>query len=151
MRIYLAGPMRGLRDWNFPAFDLAERLWRGAGHQPFSPAATCRVLGYALGDGTDPAAPVDDGHLRHVMSMDIACIMAADAIGLLPGWEDSTGATLELALAQFLGLGVYDALTMYRMYPPTRPWRFAGGVSAGVWAANAVGEDMAAKADKRMV
>jgi hypothetical protein len=140
MRIYLAGPMRGLKDWNFPAFDEAERLWRAAEHQPFSPAATCRVLGYALGDGTDPAAPVDMAHLRHVMSVDIACVMAADAIGLLSGWENSTGATLELALAQFLGLGVYDAILMHRIYPMPKPWRFVSNLGDGMAAVYAAAE-----------
>lgn len=116
MKIYLAGPMRGLPDWNFAAFDAAEKRWRAAGHQPFSPAQVDRVLQYG------PAQGEDQSHLRHVMQMDLACLFAADAIALLLGWERSTGATVELALAQFLGLPVYDALTMERINPRGRPW-----------------------------
>lgn len=118
MRIYIAGPMRGIPEWNFPAFDEAEARWRAAGHVPFSPAQVDRALKY------DPneQGEATNGHLRHVIQMDIACIMAADAIALLPGWENSRGATVELSLAQFIGIPVYDAITMERIEPAGRPW-----------------------------
>lgn len=116
MKVYLAGPMRGLPDWNFPAFDAAEERWLAAGHQPFNPAQIDRVLQYGPGQGENPS------HLRHVIQMDLACLFAADALALLPGWERSTGAAAELALVQFLGLPVYDAVTMERLHPPARPW-----------------------------
>lgn len=56
------------------------------------------------------------------MQMDLACIFAADGIALLPGWEHSAGATVELALAQFLSLPAYDAVMMHQIYPTERPW-----------------------------
>ena len=61
--------------------------------------------------------------LRHAIMSDIACIFHADAIALLPEWETSSGATVELALAQFLGLPVYDAETMHQVFPPVKPWQ----------------------------
>lgn len=118
MRVYIAGPMRGLPDWNFPAFDAAEERWRAAGHIAFSPAQVDRALKY----GPDQNTEVCDIHLRHVINLDVACIMVADAIALLPGWENSCGTTVELALAQFLGLPVYDAVSMERIYPTLKPW-----------------------------
>jgi hypothetical protein len=105
--------MRGVPKWNFPAFDAAEAMWREAGHQPFSPAQINRALKYSPEDGTS---------LRHVIHMDMACILSADAIAMLPGWEQSSGSTIELALAQFLGLPVYDALSMERIFPKEKPW-----------------------------
>src|SRR5438874_2740148 len=111
--------MRGLPGWNFPAFDRAAEVWREAGHQPFSPAQVDRALGYG------PDLGESDSALRHVMALDLACISHADAIALLPGWEDSAGATVELAFAQFLGLPVYDALTREFLNVSKKPWRYA--------------------------
>lgn len=108
--------MRGLPDWNFPAFDEAETRWRNAGHTAFSPAQTDRALGY----GPDHQGGIE--HLKHVMLNDIAAIYHADALALLPGWEKSRGAAVELALAQFLELPIYDAVTMEEIEPKPIPW-----------------------------
>ena len=116
MKVYIAGPMRGLPGWNFPAFDAAETRWRSAGHQPFSPAQIDRVLQYGPEDGESIA------HLRHVIQLDLACVLNSDAIALLPGWQRSRGATAELSLALFLGLGVYDAVTLQPIHVTPTPW-----------------------------
>lgn len=129
MRVYISGQMRGIPNWNSEAFARAAEIWKRAGHQPFSPAAIAIALGYWLQDGEDThtprAAPItSEGrqHLQHVMSMDVACLMAADAIALLPGWENSTGATAELAIAQFFALQTFDAITMEPLVIRSRPW-----------------------------
>lgn len=122
MKIYIAGPMRGLPEWNFPAFDEAERRWRSFGHIAFSPAATDRALGYL-----PTTEGVDQEHLKHVMLSDIACLYSADAIALLPGWQNSRGTAVELALAQFLGLDIYDAVTMELLENvKICPWQLRG-------------------------
>lgn len=109
MKVYLAGPMRGISEWNVPAFDATAKAWTEAGHHVFSPAATLRALGYLYGYACEPGSNEADEHLRHVMLTDFACIVAADAIALLPGWEKSRGATVEVALAHFFGKYLFDA------------------------------------------
>lgn len=125
-RVYIAGKMRGCPDWNRAAFDAAETRWRAAGWIVFSPAHALRVLDHD--PGADPASgryrEQDRRHLNQAMQIDLACLYAADAVALLPGWETSYGTTVELALAQFLGLDVYDAVTMDRLRPPATPWAF---------------------------
>ena len=108
--------MRGIPDLNFKAFDTAKEQWTKAGHQVFSPADLDRALGY----GPDGEASIQN--LKHVMMNDINCLFNADAIALLPGWEDSMGATAELALAQFLNLRIYDAVSMDKLKPYCTPW-----------------------------
>ena len=109
MKVYLAGPMRGLPDWNFPEFDRAREAWQKAGHHVFCPAALVRAMGYPLDGPAEPDTEAGRQHLRHVILSDVACILQADALVLLPGWEGSRGCTVEVALAQFLGLPLFDA------------------------------------------
>lgn len=124
MRVYIAGPMRGLPRWNFAAFAAAKERWEAAGHHVFCPATIATALGYGSEDPApcEPDTEVCRAHLRHVMLSDILCLTNADAIVLLPGWEQSRGATCELAVAQFLGLRVFDAETMELLSPDRCPW-----------------------------
>lgn len=110
MKIYLAGPMRGLPRFNFPAFDFAALALRSEGHEVFSPAERDRTV---HGDQLEQnptgcekmATTVVGFSLREALGADVAWISAhADAIALLPGWEKSSGANAEFALAQALGL-----------------------------------------------
>lgn len=116
-KIYLAGPMRGLPNLNFDAFHEARARWESAGWQVMSPAS----IDLAVGLG--PQCHSDDTMLRQLITMDVACICNCDAIAMLPGWEKSMGSTVELALAQFLGLTVYNAEDMREIHPPSTPWR----------------------------
>lgn len=93
-RIYIAGPMTGLPELNFPAF-AAE-------------AARLRALGY---DVVNPAE-INPDHSKtwhECMRSDIAQLVTCECICLLPGWEHSKGATLELHIAERLGMGVWHS------------------------------------------
>lgn len=110
MNIYLAGPMRGIPAFNFPAFDFAATKLRADGHTVFSPAERDRrVHGSALEDnpaGDEAVAAQTVGFsLRDALGADMEYICkSATAIALLPGWEKSSGANAERALAIALGL-----------------------------------------------
>lgn len=109
MKIYLAGPMRGYVNFNFPAFDYAALKLRAKGFEVFSPAEADRkkdpkIEFNATGD-EDIAEKATGFTIRDAMATDTAWICEhADAIALLPGWEKSSGANAELSLAQALGL-----------------------------------------------
>jgi hypothetical protein len=110
MKLYLAGPMRGYANFNFPAFDFAAGILRMEGHEVFSPAERDRSIhGTTLEDnatGDEKEAIAKTGFsLREALAADTDYIAKhADGIALLPGWEKSSGAQAELALAKALGL-----------------------------------------------
>lgn len=90
-KTYIAGPMTGIKDLNFPAFHQAAEWLRGMGHEVVNPAEI------------NP-----DHHMswEACMRSDIAELVTCDAIMLLPGWEDSRGAKLEHHIAERLGLRI---------------------------------------------
>ena len=109
MKIYLAGPMRGYENFNFPAFDFAAAKLRQDGHEVFSPAERDRLIhgpkleNNKTGDEVEAEKTVGFS-LRDALAVDTDWIARnADAIALLPGWEKSSGAQAELALAKALG------------------------------------------------
>lgn len=116
MRVYLAGPMSGIPEFNFPAFYKAAAELREAGHTVFSPAERDNQL-----HGTDISKGNANGDVvlamkqhgfsrRRALGDDLAWICAhADAVALLPGWSESKGARAERATALSLGLVVDDA------------------------------------------
>ena len=93
-RWYVAGPMTGLPELNFPAFHRHTAVLRGEGFHVENPAEI----------NADPLAKWED-----CMRADIAKLVTCDAILLLPGWEKSRGATLEAHIAKSLGLQMVEA------------------------------------------
>lgn len=110
--VYIAGPMRGIPLFNFPAFDRAAELLRSLGHVPINPADFDRHEGF---DPTSLPADFDwrdldaiGFNLREAAERDlVAIVQAATAILLLPGWERSKGARAERAVAEWLGLRIF--------------------------------------------
>lgn len=103
-RIYLAGPMTGLPDYNFPAFMKAAAYLRSQGAIVFNPAEN-DLLRY----GADFLQHAERFDPRKTFGDDTRWICEyADAIALLPGWENSTGVKAELALAKALHLAVFE-------------------------------------------
>ena len=108
--------MRGMPEFNFPAFFGAQDLLESKGHEVFNPAArdnehhgTDISKGNATGD--EAIAAKDHGFdLREALGADCAWICAqAEGIYMLDGWAKSAGATAERALAIALGLEIMGA------------------------------------------
>lgn len=112
MQIYLAGPMSNIPYFNYPAFDAEAKHLRSLGHEVFNPAEH-DVATYGA-DISNPTGSVEQAIAEYgfdraaALKADLSWICDhADAIVLLPGWEKSSGAKAELALADALGLRVF--------------------------------------------
>jgi hypothetical protein len=112
MRIYLAGPMRGHYQFNFPAFHSYAKLLRSLGHEVCNPAEMDQeVHGKDFGKdnwtGDEQQASQQGFSLREALFRDLAYITRdAEAIAMMPGWSTSKGARAEKATADALGLKV---------------------------------------------
>ena len=110
MKVYLAGPMRGIPGFNYPAFMAAARALEDAGLEVFNPAQNDIDAGFDLSDLTGHEDLSAMGFsLGKALGADLAYICSeADAVVLLPGWENSKGASAEVATALALGLLVWE-------------------------------------------
>lgn len=91
MILYLAGPMTGHDDWNYPKFHDAAAALRELGYVVLNPAET---------EG-DPAKPWA-WWLRRALRQ----VTEADGLALLAGWGASRGALLEVQVAGALGMEI---------------------------------------------
>ena len=117
MKVYLAGPMRGIKDFNFPAFHVAAAQLRAEGHEVFNPAERdeeefgAEILKTATGSEAEVAARMGFsdqlGLARKCFLADTMWIcLHAEAIAIMPGWETSRGARAEKALGEAIGLEI---------------------------------------------
>ena len=113
MKVYVAGPMRGIPEFNFPAFMAASKMLRNLGHTVFNPAERDmehhgKDISKGNPNGSIVQAEKEHGFsLRRALGDDLEFICKhADAVVLLPGWENSKGALAEKATAEALGLEV---------------------------------------------
>ena len=102
MKVYIAGPMTkfAAQNFNFPEFYKAQALLEMAGHTVLNPARADieeRRMTYVPHEGRLVPAPTFT--LPLVMRRDFVMIADCEAIVLLPGWEESTGARKELRVA----------------------------------------------------
>lgn len=105
--------MRGIPEFNFPAFFAAARKLRKKGHQVFNPAERDTVrhgVDISKGNKTGSVKLAAKQHgfsLREALADDLSFIcLKADAVALLPGFKKSKGARAEKATAEALGLKI---------------------------------------------
>jgi hypothetical protein len=109
MKIYIAGPMSGYPDFNFPAFMEAAKRLRENGWVVFNPVEKdVSTHGEEIfkGEGNIDECEKKGFSLREAFAWDTARICESDAIYMLKGWEKSSGAFAEWALAKTLRLEI---------------------------------------------
>ncbi len=112
---YIAGPMRGIPEFNFPAFDVMAKRLRMEGHEVFSPAERDRTVNFDTTGMDGKEQTIEEFNkigfdLRDALACDCDFICRqATHLFMLPGWSRSAGATAERALAIALGLEVEGA------------------------------------------
>ena len=96
MKYYIAGPMTGYPQENMAAFDAAALYYRNQGIDVSNPADLQHKLSNI---------PLTEEMRRDII---MYCVyelcQGCTHIVLLPGWEQSKGAAVEVAVARFLGL-----------------------------------------------
>ena len=90
-RLYLAGPMTGFTDFNYPAFHAEAARLRALGYHVESPA-----------ENEAPACGTWEAYLRIGLRQMLTC----DCVALMPGWADSKGALLERSVGLQVGLSL---------------------------------------------
>ena len=91
--IYIAGPMTGLPEWNYPAFNAAAAELRAAGYDVVNPAE----MGAQY--GTPDEINANPEMLADLIHEELDAVAECDALYLLPGWEKSPGTRRELEVA----------------------------------------------------
>ena len=90
--LYVAGPMTGYPECNYPAFKGASWQLRNAGFQVWNPAER-----------------VDSHVARHYVDLlrdDLKGLLQCEGVAILPGWEFSVGARNEVTVAGVLRMPV---------------------------------------------
>lgn len=111
MRTYIAGPIANKPNGNREGFHRAVFALRRAGMDPVNP----HDIEPVQHDGPCPDGPTGgqegDGVVRHnapcYMRTDLTAMLECDAIYMLTGWEQSSGARTEFEAARAAGLTIF--------------------------------------------
>lgn len=93
MTTYIAGPMKGFPDKNYPAFEKVTQKLRNEGIEVLSP----HEVGPKHGE-------TYEWYIRE----DLKLLLQCDNIVMLPGWKNSKGAVLEHSVAVMCGMKVRE-------------------------------------------
>jgi len=104
-KIYVAGPMRGVPQFNVPLFHFASKMLRDRGHFVVSPAEAdapeIQAMALASLDGVFTPEMKTHETMGEILGRDVRLVIdEIDTVVFLPGWARSTGAKLEA----FVGL-----------------------------------------------
>jgi len=100
MKLYIAGPMRGIDGYNFKSFNVAAKILREHGHVVVNPAED------AEGKPLDPEKEYSLEEIQEFLRYDIREICSVEAVVVLDGWMYSEGANIEVSIAKIIGIPV---------------------------------------------
>lgn len=93
-RLYVSGPMTGVKDNNVPAFNAAAKALRHKGYLVINPLEL---------DKKNPKRTWEE-----CLRRDIAELVICDDIATLPRWKKSKGALLEVYVGRALSMPVHS-------------------------------------------
>ena len=109
--IYIAGPMRGYEEYNYPAFDDRSTMLENAGWNIINPAKLDRDAGKPMSDpmSFSPDTNYEDHEfMRSALKRDMIAICdECTAIYMMRNWETRRGAKAEWHLANAMGLDIF--------------------------------------------
>lgn len=108
MSVYVAGPMTGIAEHNYPAFAAVAAELRGMDVEVVSP--------HELHDGDRSRSH------EYYMRRNLRAMLECDELVLLPGWINSAGARLEVEVAAACGLRINELLAIGGQVTPLT-WR----------------------------
>lgn len=113
---YIAGPMRGYKNYNFDVFNWTAKLLRSRGWEVHNPAENDMKFG-SQEDVDRAISEVEQrfptaNPLKLFLRQDLNDILHSDCVFVLPGWQDSQGAIVEVFVARGTGTPVYDFETL---------------------------------------
>jgi hypothetical protein len=104
MKFYISGKMRGIPDYNYPAFNKAHEALTRAGYEAYNPT-------WGI-DTPDLNTPDTERFTTHIDEL-----LKCDAVAVLMGWATSEGAKLEVACALATGKEIH---AVYPNRPPSQ-------------------------------
>lgn len=112
MKLYIAGPMSGIPQFNYPAFNNAAKALRQAGYDVRNPTEMddkeTQRAALASPDGRFTNGMVGGETWGDLLSRDVKVVAdEVDGVCLLSGWEKSRGARLEAYVAVNVGKPVF--------------------------------------------
>ncbi len=119
MTYYLSGPMSGKPYYNLPAFAKAAATLRDKGFDVISPAELDddEVTQACLQSPTG-TEKVGDQTWGDFLARDIKIVAdQCDGVIVMPGWEESNGACLELAVAMMQNKALWQLIEPDKLVP----------------------------------
>lgn len=90
-RVYVAGPMTGIEHYNRTAFETAAKTLNAAGYNAITPFDCLTTDDWQEGTRAD-----------------IRAMLQCEEIFVLPGWQNSKGASLEIQIARTLKMPITE-------------------------------------------
>lgn len=94
-RIYISGPMTGLPDLNFAAFEAAVKLIRLV--DPTAQIINPHEIEHTYGA---------EGTWEQFLKLDLRHMLDCDLVVILPGWHNSKGSLLEIHVATSVNIPI---------------------------------------------
>ena len=118
-KIYIAGPMRGYKNFNRDAFAKAEERMRKLGFEVFNPIVEDDKHGISTDSETGTVEDMPGFTMetfKSIIKRDVDGILDCQAIYLLRGWTTSKGAKAEAAIAKWWNIPeVFEVMADYQI------------------------------------